>query len=100
MVGVVFAGAVSAALVALIGIALGLIATMGSWALAAHSDEVGPDEVARVSVAMWLYAQHVPLEVGGVRLGLVPLGLMLIPGLLCYAGGRQVARVVGPANDR
>ncbi|MFL6287285.1 MAG: DUF6350 family protein [Actinomycetes bacterium] len=96
MVGVVFAGAVSAALVALIGIALGLISTMGSWALAAHSEEVGPDEVARVSVAMWLYAQHVPLELGGVRLGLVPLGLMLIPGLLCYAGGRQVARVVGP----
>jgi hypothetical protein len=96
MVGVVFAGAVSAALVALIGIALGLIATMGSWALAAHSDEVGPDDVARVSVAMWLYAQHVPLELGGVHLSVVPLGLMLVPALLCYAGGRQLARVVAP----
>ena len=95
-VGVVVAGAVSAALVALIGIALGLIATMGSWAMAAHSDEVGPDEVARVSVGMWLWAQHVPIELGGVRLGIVPLGLMIIPALLCYAGGRQVARVVTP----
>jgi hypothetical protein len=95
-VGTVFAGAVSAALVALLGIAIGLIVTMGSWALAAHADEVGPGEVAQVSVAMWLYAQHVPLELAGVHLAVVPLGLMLIPGLLCYAGGRQVARVVRP----
>jgi hypothetical protein len=95
-VSVVIAGAVSAALVSLIGIALGLIATMGSWALAAHSDEVGPDDVARVSVGMWLWAQHVPVELGALHLGIVPLGLMLIPGVLCYAGGRQVARVVGP----
>ncbi|HEX5017543.1 MAG TPA: DUF6350 family protein [Actinomycetes bacterium] len=97
-VSVVMAGAVSAALVALIGIALGLIATMGSWALAAHSDDVGPEEVARVSVALWLWAQHVPIEIGGVRLGIVPLGLMLIPAALCYAGGRQVARVVRPRS--
>lgn len=95
-VSVVLAGAVSAALVALIGIALGLIVTMGSWAMAAHPSDVGPDDAARVSVAMWLYAQHVPVTLGGLHLSVVPLGLMLIPGVLCYAGGRQVARVISP----
>lgn len=95
---VVLAGAVSAALVALIGIALGLIVTMGSWAMASHGSEVGPDDAARVSVAMWLYAQHVPVTIAGVHLSIVPLGLMLIPGALCYAGGRQVCRVVAPRS--
>ena len=91
------AAAVSAALVTLIGIAIALILTLGSWALAPHSDNVGPEETARLAVGMWLYSQHVPLDLGpNFSLGLVPLGLILIPGLLCYAGGRQVARVVKP----
>jgi hypothetical protein len=97
-VSVVLAAVVSAALVTLIGIAIALILTLGSWALAPHSDNVGPDETARLAVGMWLYAQHVPLELGAFSLGVVPLGLMLIPGLLCYAGGRQVARVVKPTS--
>ncbi len=88
----------SAGLVALIGIALALIVTLGSWALAPHTAETGPDTAAQVAVGLWLYAHHVPLELGGVALGLVPLGLLLIPGLLTYAGGRQMARVLRPVN--
>lgn len=88
--------AVSAALVALIGVAIALIVTMGSWALAPHTTDIGPDTTARVAVGLWLYAHHVPLELGPVPLSLVPLGLLLAPALLTYAGGRQVARVVGP----
>jgi len=95
-VSIVLAGAVSAVIVVVIGIALALIATLGSWALAPHSDDVGPDEVARLAVGVWLYVQHVPLEIGPVSLGIVPLGLMLVPALLCYAGGRQVVRMVRP----
>lgn len=90
------AAVVSAGLVALIGIALSLIVTLGSWALAPHTAETGPDTAAQVAVGLWLYAHHVPLELGGVSLGLVPLGLLLVPGLLTYAGGRQLARVVRP----
>lgn len=92
-VNVVMAATVSAVLVAVIGIAVSLILTLGSWALAPHSDTVGPDETARLAVGLWLYAQHVPLQLGAFQLGVVPLGLMLIPALLCYGGGRQVARV-------
>jgi hypothetical protein len=95
-VSVVLAGVVAAGLIALIGIAIALIATMGSWAISAHSADVGPDDAARVSVAMWLYAQHVPVTIAGVELGVVPIGLMLVPAALCYAGGRQVARVAAP----
>jgi hypothetical protein len=87
------AAAVSAVLVAVIGIAVSLILTLGTWALAPHSDSVGPDETARLAVGLWLYAQHVSLQLGSFQLGVVPLGLMLIPALLCYGGGRQVARV-------
>src|SRR5215203_5233380 len=90
-VSVVLAAVVSAALVTLIGIAIALILTLGSWALAPHSDNVGPDETARLAVGMWLYAQHVPLELNSAfSLGVVPLGLVLIPGLLCYVCGRQL----------
>ena len=97
-VSVAFAAAVSAALVALIGVALAFIVTLGSWALAPHAAETGPDVAARVAVGLWLYAHHVPLDIGTVSLGLVPLGLLIIPGLLTYAGGRQVARTVRPQN--
>lgn len=97
-ISVAFAAAVSAGLVALIGLALAFIVTLGSWALAPHASETGPDAVARVAVGMWLYAHHVPLDIGTVSLGLVPLGLLILPGLLTYAGGRQVARVVRPQS--
>ena len=95
-VNVALAAALAAGTVALIGIALALIVTLGSWALAPHAAETGPDVAARVAIGLWLYAQHVPLEIGTVSLGLVPLGLLVIPGALTYAGGRQVARVARP----
>lgn len=97
-VSVAFAAAVSAGLVALIGLALAFIVTLGSWALAPHTSDTGPDAAARVAVGLWLYAHHVPLDIGTVSLGLVPLGLLLLPALLSYAGGRQVARIVRPQN--
>ncbi len=95
-ISVAFAAAVSAALVALIGVALAVIVTLGSWALAPHAADTGPDVTARLAVGFWLYAHHVPLDIGPTSLGLVPLGLLLIPGFLTYAGGRQVARMVRP----
>ncbi len=85
-------------MVALIGLALAFIVTLGSWAFAPHASETGPDAVARFAVGMWLYAHHVPLDIGTVSLGLVPLGLLIIPGVLTYAGGRQLARVVSPQS--
>jgi hypothetical protein len=97
-VSIAFAAAVSAALVALIGVALAFIVTLGSWALAPHAADTGPDVAARVAIGLWLYAHHVPLDIGTVSLGLVPLGLLIFPGLLTYAGGRQVARMVRPQN--
>jgi len=97
-VSIAFAAAVSAALVALIGVALAFIVTLGSWALAPHAADTGPDVAARVAIGLWLYAHHVPLDIGAVSLGLVPLGLLILPGLLTYAGGRQVARMVRPQN--
>ncbi len=93
---VALTAAVAAGLVALIGIALSLIVTVGSWSLAPHTADSGPDGASRLAVALWLYAHHVPLEIDGLSLALVPLGLLLLPGVLAYAGGRQVARVTHP----
>ena len=90
--------ALSAALVALIGIAISLIVTMGSWALAPHAADSAPEDTARVAVGFWLYAQHVPLDIGSISLGLVPLGLLAFPALLAYAGGRRVARLAMPQS--
>ena len=97
-VNVALAAALAAGTVALIGVALALIVTLGSWALAPHAAETGPDTAAQVAIGLWLYAQHVPLDIGTVSLGLVPLGLLVIPGGLAYAGGRQVARVARPRS--
>lgn len=97
-VSVAFASAVAAGLVALIGVALALIVTLGAWALAPHAAETGPDTAARVAVGFWLYVHHVPLDIGTVSLGLLPIGLMVIPFFLAYAGGRQVARMVRPES--
>ena len=74
---------------------------MGSWALAPHASR-RPGRTPPL---------RSPSDSGSTRttyrstsapcsLGLVPLGLLLIPAALTYAGGRQVARVAHPRLAR
>ncbi len=89
---------VTAALAAVIGIAIALILGVSSWALAPHAAETGADTPARLSVMVWLAAHHVPIDLPAGTLGITPLGLLLAPGAICYAGGRQLARTLRPTD--
>lgn len=46
---------------------------------------------ASTGAGLWLLAHGVPLVVGGTDVSLVPLGLSLLAGLLCYGSARRTA---------
>jgi Family of unknown function (DUF6350) len=56
-------------------------------------------QAVRLSLALWLLAQHGGLAVEGGHVGLVPLGLTLAPLAACWLGGRRLARVLDPRAD-
>jgi hypothetical protein len=47
---------------------------------------------------VWLAAHHVPIDLPAGTLGITPLGLLLAPGVICYAAGRQLARTLRPTD--
>ncbi len=87
------AGALAAAGVTATGVAaLALLALIG-WIAAPH-EGVGLTAALRISAALWLVAQHVGFTFRGAgRIGLLPLGLALLPGALLWRAGRWVVRV-------
>lgn len=88
----------TALLTALIGLAVALILAASAWALAPHVASGDAETSVRFAVLGWLYAHHVPLDVGDGALSLTPLGLLLVPLSLCYAAGRQLARTIQPGD--
>jgi hypothetical protein len=52
----------------------------------------------RLAVMAWLLAHHVAIDLPAGVLGLTPLGLVLLPAGLCYAGGRQLGRTLAPRD--
>jgi hypothetical protein len=70
---------------------LALLALIG-WIAAPH-EGVGLPDVLRVSAALWLVGQHVGFTFRGAgRIGLLPLGLVLLPGALLWRAGQWVVR--------
>jgi hypothetical protein len=86
------AGALAAGAVTASGVAvLALLALIG-WIAAPH-EGVGLPAVLRISAALWLVSQHVGFTFRGAgRIGLLPLGLVLLPGALLWRAGRWVVR--------
>jgi hypothetical protein len=79
--------------------AMGLVATtvvvMAAWAASGGSS--GAASALRVAAATWLLSQHVGLALGplpSLHLGIVPLGLFLLPAALLFRAGASLARVV------
>ncbi|MFD2355800.1 DUF6350 family protein [Nonomuraea ferruginea] len=48
--------------------------------------------VFRTAAQIWLAAHHAGFDIPGGRVGLLPLGLMVLPALLLYKAGRWMAR--------
>ena len=86
------------ALIAVLGVAISLIVAVCTWAVAPHDPASSPEAAVRLAAGMWLLAHHVALDLRSGSLGLTPIGLMIVPALLLYGGGRHLARVLVPRS--
>ncbi|WP_431871938.1 cell division protein PerM [Nocardiopsis eucommiae] len=86
-------GGIAAASAAGIGLAVIVTLTMAGWVAAPH-DTFGEDiaDLLRGAVLSWLVGHHVSFSVAEGQISLLPMGLVLLPGLLLYRFGRWLAR--------
>lgn len=89
-------GGVGAASAAAIGLAMLTTLTLVGW-IAAPPTTFGDDivDVFRIAVRMWLVGHHVELVTPDGRMGLFPIGLLVLPGLLLYHSGSRLVRACG-----
>lgn len=88
------AGGIAACAAAASGLAVLTTLTAVGWITAPHVGVgSGLPGVLRTAGLLWLVAHHVGFSVRGVgRIGMLPLGLVLLPGALLVAAGRWVVR--------
>ncbi len=85
-------GALGAAAVTVFGLAVITVLVLAGWITAPHSPG-GLPGVLRTAAALWLVGNHVGFTLRGTgRIGLLPLGLLLLPGFLLWRAGRWVVR--------
>jgi hypothetical protein len=84
------AGGIAALAAAASGLAVLVLVTLVGWITAPHVGVgSGLSGVLRSAGLLWLVAHHVQVNVRGVgRIGLLPLGLVLLPGALLERAGR------------
>ena len=87
-------GAIAAGWAAGIGLAVLTVLVLIGWIAAPHSGVGGGlPGVARTAALLWLVAHHAGLHLhDGGRFGMLPLGLVVLPGALLYRAGRWVVR--------
>jgi hypothetical protein len=82
----------AAGMVTAAGGAVTVLLALAGWIAAPH-DTVGLPAVLRAGAALWLVGQHVGFTMRGAgRIGMLPLGLVLLPGALLWRAGRWVVR--------
>jgi Family of unknown function (DUF6350) len=85
-------GAIAACAAAGIGIAVLTMLVLIGWIAAPHAG-LGLTGVLRTAALLWLIGHHVGFTLPGVgRIGMLPLGLVLLPGALLWRAGRWVVR--------
>jgi Family of unknown function (DUF6350) len=93
-------GAIAAVLAAGGGLALLTLLVLVGWIAAPH-DGVGLTGVLRTASVLWLIGHHVGFALHGTgRIGMLPLGLVLLPGALLWRAGRWVVRAGGVSRLR
>jgi hypothetical protein len=86
------AGASAACAAAGIGLAALTILVLVGWIAAPHPG-LGLIGVVRTAAVLWLVGHHVAVQVNGAgRIGMLPLGLVALPGVLLWRAGRSVVR--------
>jgi hypothetical protein len=85
-------GFIAASAVTASGVAVITLLVLVGWIAAPHSG-LGLTAVFRTAAALWLVGQHVGFSLRGAgRIGMLPLGLVLLPGALLWRAGRWVVR--------
>jgi hypothetical protein len=85
--GAIAAGAVTAA-----GLAVITVPVLVGWIAAPHTG-LSLLNVLRAVAVLWLAAHHVAFALRGAgRIGMLPLGLVVVPGALLWRAGRWVVR--------
>jgi hypothetical protein len=88
-------GTVAALAVTGTGLAVVTLLVLIGFVAAPHAG-FGLPAVLRTSAMLWLVGHHVGFTFRGAgRIGLLPLGLVVLPGVLLWRAGRWVARVGG-----
>jgi hypothetical protein len=86
-------GIVAAVWAAGIGLTVLITITLIGWIAAPRSAlGTGLPSVFRTAVGFWLMAHHAGFTVPHGRVGLLPLGLMILPGALLFRAGGWIAR--------
>jgi hypothetical protein len=85
-------GAIAACAAAGTGLAVLTMLALAGFIAAPHAG-IGLPGVLRTAALLWLIAHHVGFALPGVgRIGMLPLGLVLLPGALLWRAGRWVVR--------
>lgn len=94
-------GIVGAAWCVGIGLAVLTTITLIGWVAAPRSAlGAGLPGVFRTAVNLWLIAHHAGYSMPNGRVGLLPLGLIVLPGALLYRSGRWVTRTADTSGGR
>ena len=96
--------AVTAAIAACAAAGSGLVIltmlALAGWIAAPHAG-LGLTGVLRTAALLWLIGHHVGFTLHGAgRIGMLPLGLVLLPGALLWRAGRWVVRAGGVCHLR
>jgi hypothetical protein len=93
-------GAIAAIAAAAAGLAVLTLLVLIGWIAAPH-DGLGLTGVLRTATMLWLIGHHVGFALHGAgRIGMLPLGLVLLPGALLWRAGRWVVRAGGVTRLR
>ncbi len=93
-------GAIAACAAAGTGLAVLTMLTLIGWIAAPHAG-LGLTGVLRTAALLWLIGHHVGFALPGAgRIGMLPLGLVLLPGTLLWRAGRWVVRAGGVSRLR
>jgi Family of unknown function (DUF6350) len=93
-------GAIAACAAAGTGLAVLTMLALIGWIAAPHAG-LGLTGVLRTAALLWLIGHHVGFALPGAgRIGMLPLGLVLLPGALLWRAGRWVVRAGGVTRLR
>ncbi len=93
-------GAIAACAAAGTGLAVLTMLALAGFIAAPHAG-LGLPGVLRTAALLWLIGHHVGFALPGVgRIGMLPLGLVLLPGALLWRAGRWVVRTGGVSRLR